>query len=130
MGHHGDGSQIAIVISPSLCWARTPASSNGIGLTKDWLRLDRLPATSATDFFPPRASALCIAKQNSRRRPSSIAFRPHGCGLGHRLIYRLALEGDGDIGQMGVKSIVKYLNGKGIFTRDGGRWGIGQFTAS
>jgi site-specific DNA recombinase len=43
-----------------------------------------------------------------------------------RLIYRLALEGDGTSGQMGVKNIVSYLNGRRIFTRDGGRWGIGQ----
>ena len=41
-----------------------------------------------------------------------------------RLIYRLALQGDGTSGQMGVKNIVSYLNR--IFTRDGGRWGIGQ----
>jgi hypothetical protein len=38
-----------------------------------------------------------------------------------RLIYRLALEGEGSSGQMGVKAIVKFLNGRGIFTRDGGR---------
>ena len=43
-----------------------------------------------------------------------------------RLIYRLALEGDGTRGQMGVKNIVSYLNGRRLFTRDGGRWGIGQ----
>ncbi|HTX50767.1 MAG TPA: recombinase family protein [Caulobacteraceae bacterium] len=43
-----------------------------------------------------------------------------------RLIYRLALEGDGVTGQMGVKNIVSHLNGRRIFTRDGGRWGIGQ----
>ena len=43
-----------------------------------------------------------------------------------RLIYRLALEGDGTTGQIGVKNIVSYLNGRRIFTRDGGRWGIGQ----
>jgi len=43
-----------------------------------------------------------------------------------RLIYRLALGTEGDTGQMGIKAIVKYLNGHGIFTRDGGRWGIGQ----
>jgi DNA invertase Pin-like site-specific DNA recombinase len=43
-----------------------------------------------------------------------------------RLIYRLALEGDGTTGQMGVKNIVSYLNARHIFTRDGGRWGIGQ----
>ena len=43
-----------------------------------------------------------------------------------RLIYKLALEGDGTTGQMGVKNIVSYLNARRIFTRDGGRWGIGQ----
>ena len=43
-----------------------------------------------------------------------------------RLIYRLALEGDGATGQMGVKKIVSYLNSRRIFTRDGGRWAIGQ----
>ncbi|MGH7076318.1 MAG: recombinase family protein [Stellaceae bacterium] len=43
-----------------------------------------------------------------------------------RLIYRLALHGDGTKGQMGVKNIVSYLNRNRIFTRDGGRWGIGQ----
>jgi hypothetical protein len=43
-----------------------------------------------------------------------------------RLIYRLALEGDGTAGPMGVKSITSHLNQRCIFTRDGGRWGIGQ----
>lgn len=43
-----------------------------------------------------------------------------------RLIYRLALSGDGITGPMGVKAIVEYLNDRRICTRDGGRWGIGQ----
>jgi hypothetical protein len=43
-----------------------------------------------------------------------------------RLIYRLALEGDGTSSQMGVKNIVSHLNRNRTFTRDGGRWGIGQ----
>jgi DNA invertase Pin-like site-specific DNA recombinase len=42
-----------------------------------------------------------------------------------RLIFRLAREGDGSSGPMGVKSITKHLNASGIHTRDGGRWGIG-----
>ncbi len=42
-----------------------------------------------------------------------------------RLIFRLAREGDGSSGPMGVKSITKHLNVAGIRTRDGGRWGIG-----
>ncbi|WP_461346021.1 recombinase family protein [Bradyrhizobium sp. USDA 4451] len=41
-----------------------------------------------------------------------------------RLIYRLAREGNGSSGSMGVKSIAKHLNESGIRTRDGGRWGI------
>jgi site-specific DNA recombinase len=42
-----------------------------------------------------------------------------------RLIFRLAREGDGASGPMGVKSITKHLNATGVRTRDGGRWGIG-----
>jgi site-specific DNA recombinase len=42
-----------------------------------------------------------------------------------RLIFRLAREGDGSSGPMGVKSITKHLNAAGIRTRDGGRWGVG-----
>jgi site-specific DNA recombinase len=42
-----------------------------------------------------------------------------------RLIFRLAREGDGASGPMGVKSITKHLNAAGIRTRDGGRWGLG-----
>jgi hypothetical protein len=42
-----------------------------------------------------------------------------------RLIFRLAREGDGSSGPMGVKSITKHLNATGIRARDGGRWGIG-----
>src|ERR1700720_4242034 len=41
-----------------------------------------------------------------------------------RLIYRLAREGNGSSGSMGVKSIANHLNESGIRTRDGGRWGV------
>lgn len=30
---------------------------------------------------------------------------------------------------MGIKAIIGYLNDRRIFTRDGGRWGIGQIHA-
>ena len=42
-----------------------------------------------------------------------------------RLIYRLALEGNGTVGSIGVKPIAVHLNKQRIFTRDGGRWGVG-----
>ena len=42
-----------------------------------------------------------------------------------RLIFRLAHEGDGSSGTMGVKSIAKHLNSADLRTRDGGRWGVG-----
>jgi site-specific DNA recombinase len=42
-----------------------------------------------------------------------------------RLIFKLAREGVGTSGAMGVKSIVTYLNANNIRTRDGGRWGLG-----
>jgi site-specific DNA recombinase len=41
-----------------------------------------------------------------------------------RLIFRLAREGDGSSGPMGVKSITKHLNAAGVRTREGGRWGL------
>jgi len=43
-----------------------------------------------------------------------------------RLIFRLASEGDGTSGPIGVKNIVSHLNKHRMFTRNGGRWGIGQ----
>ncbi len=42
-----------------------------------------------------------------------------------RLAFKLALEGDGVSGRMGVKSIAKHLNERKIYTRSGGHWGVG-----
>jgi site-specific DNA recombinase len=42
-----------------------------------------------------------------------------------RLVFKLALEGDGVSGRMGVKAIAKHLNERRIYTRTGGRWGVG-----
>lgn len=42
-----------------------------------------------------------------------------------RLMFQLALNGDGERGRMGVKAIAKYLNERKLYTRTGGRWGVG-----
>jgi len=41
-----------------------------------------------------------------------------------RRIYRMALNGVGNNGPMGLKAIATWLNGNNIRTRDGGRWGL------
>ena len=75
--------------------------------------------------LPPIGYRVVAAEQRGAKVKKKLEIDPlHANTI--RLIYRLALEGAGSSGQMGVKAIVKYLNGKGIFTRDGGRWGIGQ----
>ena len=75
--------------------------------------------------LPPIGYRVVAAEQRGAKVKKKLEIDPlHAETI--RLIYRLALEGEGSSGQMGVKAIVKYLNGKGIFTRDGGRWGIGQ----
>jgi site-specific DNA recombinase len=75
--------------------------------------------------LPPIGYRGVAAEQRGVKVKKKLEIDPLHAGT-IRLIYRLALEGEGDSGQMGVKAIVKHLNGKGIFTRDGGRWGIGQ----
>ncbi len=42
-----------------------------------------------------------------------------------RLMFKLALEGDGTSGRMGVKAIAAHLNARKLYTRTGGRWGVG-----
>lgn len=43
-----------------------------------------------------------------------------------RLIYKLALDGDGASGPMGIKAIATHLNDRQVPTRGRGRWGTGQ----
>ena len=43
-----------------------------------------------------------------------------------RLIFKLYLFGDGNSGALGVKEIVKWLNGRGYRTRKGKSFGVGQ----
>ena len=75
--------------------------------------------------LPPIGYRVVAAEQRGAKTKKKLEIDPlHAETV--RLIYRLALHGDGAKGQMGVKNIVSYLNSRRIFTRDGGRWGIGQ----
>ena len=75
--------------------------------------------------LPPIGYRTVAAEQRGAKTKKKLEIDPlHADTV--RLIYRLALEGDGTTGQMGVKNIVSYLDSRRIFTRDGGRWGIGQ----
>src|SRR6202521_2236766 len=64
------------------------------------------------------------AEQHGHRTKKTLEIDPIQAET-VRLIFRLAREGDGSSGPMGVKSITKHLNTAGIRTRDGGRWGMG-----
>ncbi len=75
--------------------------------------------------LPPIGYRVVAAEQRGAKVKKKLEIDPlHADKI--RLIYRLALQGDGEKGQMGVKSIADHLNRNGIRTRDGGRWGIGQ----
>jgi site-specific DNA recombinase len=65
------------------------------------------------------------AEQHGHRTKKTLEIDPIQAET-VRLIFRLAREGDGRSGAMGVKSIAKHLNAGGIRTRDGGRWGVGS----
>ncbi len=75
--------------------------------------------------LPPIGYRVVAAEQRGAKVQKKLEIDPlHADTV--RLIYRLALEGDGTSGPMGVKNITAHLNRQRIFTRDGGRWGIGQ----
>jgi site-specific DNA recombinase len=75
--------------------------------------------------LPPIGYRIVAAEQRGAKVKKKLEIDPlHSDTV--RLIYRLALEGDGTNGPMGVKNIAAHLNQHRIFTRDGGRWGIGQ----
>ncbi len=75
--------------------------------------------------LPPIGYRVVAAEQRGAKTKKKLEIDPlHAETV--RLIYRLALHGDGGKSQMGVKNIVSHLNRNRIFTRDGGRWGIGQ----
>ncbi len=74
--------------------------------------------------LPPIGYRVVAAEQRGAKIKKKLEIDPlHAETV--RLAFRLALEGDGTSGAMGVKAITKHLNEHRIFTRDGGRWGIG-----
>src|SRR5450755_2794066 len=77
-----------------------------------------LERRTATDRLPYVAG-----EQRGHRIKKTLEIDPFQAET-VRLIFRLALEGDGTSGPMGVKSMTNHLNATGIRTRDGGRWGI------
>ncbi|AEM40600.1 Resolvase, N-terminal domain protein [Ketogulonicigenium vulgare WSH-001] len=78
--------------------------------------------------LPPIGYRIVEAERRGAKVKKTLAIDPmHADTV--RLIYRLALSGDGTTGPMGVKAIVGYLNDRSIFTRDGGRWGVGPIHA-
>jgi site-specific DNA recombinase len=71
--------------------------------------------------LPPIGYRIVAAEQRGAKVKKKLEIDPlHADTV--RLIYRLTLEGDGMSGPLGVKKV----NSRRIFTRDGGRWGIGQ----
>jgi site-specific DNA recombinase len=74
---------------------------------------------------PPIGYRVVAAEQRGSKTKKKLEVDPlHADTV--RMIYRLALEGDGNRGLMGVKSIAVHLNERHIFTRDGGLWGLAQ----
>jgi hypothetical protein len=73
--------------------------------------------------LPPIGYRIVAGEQRGHRIKKTLEIDPFQAET-VRLIFRLAWEGDGTSGAMGVKSITKHLNAAGIRTRDGGRWGI------
>ena len=61
----------------STCAVHLPAS-NGLGLTEDRLRLDRLPATAAASFFPPRVPRFASRSKKAVGGRQALALCPSG----------------------------------------------------
>src|ERR1700730_17199454 len=61
----------------SICAVHLSAS-NGLGLTEDRLRLDRLPATAAASFFPPRVPRFASRSKKAIGGRQALAVCPSG----------------------------------------------------
>ncbi|HWB49310.1 MAG TPA: recombinase family protein [Stellaceae bacterium] len=75
--------------------------------------------------LPPIGYRIVVSEQRGAKIKKKLEIDPvHAETV--RLIYRLALKGDGESGSLGLKSIAIWLNEHNIRTRDGGRWGVGS----
>lgn len=72
--------------------------------------------------LPPFGYRTVVAEQRGAKTKKKLEIDPfHAETVRH--IFKLALQGDGTSGPMGIKAIATWLNAKSITTRDGGRWG-------
>lgn len=74
--------------------------------------------------LPPIGYRVVAAEQRGAKVKKRLEIDPFHAET-VRTIFRLALQGDGGSGSMGVKAIAAWLNERTIRTRDGGRWGLG-----
>jgi DNA invertase Pin-like site-specific DNA recombinase len=74
---------------------------------------------------PPLGYKLIEAEKRGAKIKKKLAIDPVEAET-IRLIFRLYLLGDGSSGALGVKEIVKWLNGRGYRTRTGSSFGVGQ----
>jgi site-specific DNA recombinase len=72
---------------------------------------------------PPLGYRIAVAEQRGQKLKKKLEIDPVEADK-IRLIFRLAIHGEGGSGPMGVKSITAHLNSKAIRTRDGGTFGV------
>ena len=73
--------------------------------------------------LPPIGYRIVASEQRGAKTKKKLEIDPvHAETV--RLIYKLALVGDGESGPLGVKAIATWLNEHDVRTRDGGRWGV------
>ena len=73
---------------------------------------------------PPFGYQVVTAEMRGARAKRKLAIDPLQAET-VRLIFKLALHGDGSSGPMGMRQIANFLNDRGIRTGTGGRWGLG-----
>ncbi len=69
---------LACLVPDNFHLRRPPATSNGLGLTEDRLRLDRLPATAAANFFPPRVPRFASRSKKAVGGRQALTLCPSG----------------------------------------------------